>query len=275
MPSVIITGHRPNRIPGYFIDPPPEGWESDSYGWRMMYSILGKLRAGGIDRVVTGLALGIDTMATKVALRMNAQGTIPHMRTAGYSPFPTFTDRWGEMDRNYYRTLVDGLLDKHVMVQDAPRPNIKAAYLVRNRAMINHSDSKIVLAFIDYDYKRPSGALYTVKYAAAAGLAINVIDLTKGRDVVTIPGGPPLVKVLDATGLTVEAPKNEEDVIARWLSPECAAHYKNPYHFRGAVRAALENPAWDFPPPWDTIGWLTAARFVEYRFRLKESSDGE
>jgi len=122
------------------------------------------LLAEGINRFITGGALGFDTLAAETVLRLREKHPALHLTVV--APYLRQADGWEEPDRLRYERIRSGADDFVVLRTRYTR----ACMRERNREMVDRSG--ICVAYL---LRAPSGTAQTVDYAIQSGVA--VIDL--------------------------------------------------------------------------------------------------
>ncbi len=132
-----------------------------AYGREAAHSIAGDLAAGGVS-VVSGLALGVDTLAHEAALAAGGR-TLAVLGSGVDLPYPA---------RN--RRLAERIVEQGALISDYPLGTapVAANFPPRNRIISGLSRATLVV-----EAGEQSGALITVGFA-----------LDQGRDVFAVPG---------------------------------------------------------------------------------------
>ncbi len=125
-----------------------------------------ELISHGYNVFETGGALGFDTVAAQVVLRVRDR--YPFIRLVLVLPCSNQTDGWCEHDRRMYNYIMDAADD--VIYTSAEYT--KGCMYKRNRRLVD--DSSVCICWL----RHPSGGtLYTVNYAEKSGLKIiNIAD---------------------------------------------------------------------------------------------------
>jgi uncharacterized phage-like protein YoqJ len=116
-----------------------------------------------ISKVITGMALGVDTLWALSALNSN----IPIIAAI---PFKGQESRWGLKSKNlYFEILANPLVTTKII----SKKNSKLAYLQRNMWMVSRCDKIIVVIKKNIT---SGGTFHCYKYALNAGIPIYKID---------------------------------------------------------------------------------------------------
>ena len=130
---------------------------------RLTESYIRALIGYGVTDFYVGGALGYETLAAQMALRLR-ETEFPHIRVSLAYPFDGFNRRWDELDRVAYDAILP-YFDEVVRVSRAAGNH---AYFARNRYLVDHA------AFCVCFLQRPSGGTaYTVRYALEQGLEVH------------------------------------------------------------------------------------------------------
>lgn len=144
MQVVSITGHRPKRL-----DLP---YDYTKWQWEPIRAqielALETLRA---DRLITGMALGVDQLAAEVASRNG----VPFIAAI---PFEGYEARWPAVAKERYEALLD-IAESQIIVSEGGYSPQKL--FVRNEWMLKHSTETIAV----WDGKQGGGTAATVKSA--------------------------------------------------------------------------------------------------------------
>ena len=107
-------------------------------------------------------AVGYDTLAAQILF--NLRDTIcPQIKVILVYPFDGFTHFWTDAQRSLYAKL----LPRYNKITQVSERNCPAAYLRRNRHLVDHSAYCIC-----YCTRQTGGTAYTVQYARQMGLQI-------------------------------------------------------------------------------------------------------
>ena len=156
-----FTGHRPDRL--------PSGWRRDSRALSPLTATLdraiGQAVADGIRLFLSGMALGVDTLAAQLILRRREQGE--PVSLGAVLPCPEQDARWGPEDRRRYRRLLDQADWIHII---SPRYT-PACMGERNFWMARHS-SRMIAVFDG----QSGGTANAVEHARRMGLQLTLLD---------------------------------------------------------------------------------------------------
>jgi uncharacterized phage-like protein YoqJ len=123
----------------------------------------------GCDTFICGGALGFDTVAARLIIRLRER--YPHIKLCLYLPCNNQDARWSSGDREEYREI----LEAADYVDMPPAPYYDGCMRERNYRMVD--DSSVCICYLSADMK--SGTAQTVRYANKMGLTvINVAKRT-------------------------------------------------------------------------------------------------
>lgn len=128
---------------------------------RKLYSIISELIENGYCYFGVGGALGFDTIAAKIILKLKK--IYPQIKLILVFPCKNQTKNWLKKDIEIYEKI-KSLCDKYVYVSEE---YTKDCMLRRNRHLIDNSSYCIC-----YLTKNTGGTAYTVKYATQKGVTI-------------------------------------------------------------------------------------------------------
>lgn len=153
---VAATGHRPQFLPcstKRLVNDRPIFSIVEDHKWLVSVRarLLDWLQFQNPTKVITGMALGWDTIVADAALQLG----IPF---DAYCPFPGQPTRWSKADIQHYNYL----LDKADNIKMCSKYYSNQAYLKRDEAMVNDADGVIALWNPE---QKTGGTFYTVKYA--------------------------------------------------------------------------------------------------------------
>ena len=117
------------------------------------------------EKVVTGMALGFDTIAAEVALEMG----IPFVAAI---PFIEQAKMWPKEDQDKYLSLLEKAADVYVHPETVVGNKVYAGYFGRNRWIV--SQSNVLVAYMVND--QDGGTAYTWKEATKKNIVCeNVV----------------------------------------------------------------------------------------------------
>lgn len=156
--SLMVTGHRPNKLPGGYNLSSPLNLELYSHIEGIVLETLAKYP----DLIlITGMALGVDTMFAMIGIR----NKIP---VHAYIPCANQSCKWTVESQNTYAELMTKVT-KIVNVSDAPYTS--GCMNKRNAAMVENADG--VLAIWNGS---PGGTKNAVYLALKSNRKIRVMD---------------------------------------------------------------------------------------------------
>jgi uncharacterized phage-like protein YoqJ len=150
---VAFTGHRPDKLGGYKIP-------NDTY-IRVYQKIESALKELKPEKVITGMALGVDQWAAAIAYKMK----IPFLAAI---PFEKQESKWPEQSQQAYR-LLRKLATEEVIV--CPGGYSADKMQTRNKWMVDHCDKLIAI----FDGSK-GGTGNCVDYAKSISKEIYLID---------------------------------------------------------------------------------------------------
>ena len=153
------TGHRPGKLWGYNLNHPMYQRVKAALKnyFKEQYKKTNDLT------IISGMALGFDTIFAQVALELKAEG-VP-IKLVCAIPCLNHTSKWFKESVVEWQRIVD-LADEVVYVTNAEYTN--ACMQLRNEYMVNNSD--VVIALFD---GTPGGTANCVKYAEKIGKKIE------------------------------------------------------------------------------------------------------
>jgi len=159
MKTVCFTGHRPDKLGGYDENNPLAKFVRSRLEKHVL-ELIGK----GFTRFISGGAIGVDTWAAEIVLRLREEHDL-HLTIA--RPFPSQAGKWNEQTRERFEALCAKA--DHV-VDVSPDPYAAWKMQKRNEWMVDHSH--LVLAVWD---KTPGGTANCVNYAKKKNKPVAVI----------------------------------------------------------------------------------------------------
>jgi uncharacterized phage-like protein YoqJ len=153
---VAFTGHRPDKLGGYKVPNPVY-----SHVCRQIEKALVELQP---EKVITGMALGVDQWAAYIAYKMK----IPFLAAI---PFEGQESAWPSKSQQTYRQLIK-VASEQVIV--SPGKYAREKMQIRNEWMVNQCDKLIGV----YNGDTTGGTANCIKYAKSIGKEIIIIDPT-------------------------------------------------------------------------------------------------
>lgn len=155
--SCAFTGHR--TLTGY----------QDRICRRLLEQLIPRLVRGGVDRFITGGAVGFDTLAAEVLLGLRSRLGLPLSLEIAV-PCAGQDAKWPSADRQRYRKILSAADCVTVLSEEYYSGCMQA----RNRYMVDRAMR--LIAFYDPS-KRSGGTAMTVAYARKNGRSIfNLSD---------------------------------------------------------------------------------------------------
>lgn len=142
--KVMVTGHRPPRL---------HGNEAGVRQW-----LNEKIKELKPDWCVSGMATGADQIWAECVI----QAGIP---LCCYFPFP----------QNKMHPALKSLVDKAAEVRYCCDSYSKAAYFIRDKAMVDNSDVVLVV----WDGQKGGGTYITMEYAKKQGKEVYILDVSE------------------------------------------------------------------------------------------------
>jgi uncharacterized phage-like protein YoqJ len=152
---VAFTGHRPNKLGGYKIPNP-------TYN-EIRFRIERKLIGLQPDKIISGMALGVDQWAAELAFALE----IPFIAAI---PFHGQESAWPTSSQETYKTL---LKEAHEIVIVSEGGYSAHKMQIRNEGMVDHCDKLIAV----WD-GTPGGTANCVSYAKNKGKEIIRVNPT-------------------------------------------------------------------------------------------------
>lgn len=157
---VAFTGYRPQKMPFGFNENDPR---CRDFIRRLEDSIC-VLIFNGYTHFITGGALGMDTYAAEIVLKLKKQYPMITLEVA--VPFDAQSDRWADEYRSRYASIIE----QADMITVISHPYTRSCMYLRNRYLVDNAD----LLMACYD-GRPGGTAMTVEYANRVGIPVEII----------------------------------------------------------------------------------------------------
>lgn len=150
-----VTGHRPEGF-GFNYD-----WKGDEWLWlRQMYR--GLFNSHATERVITGMALGVDTVVAGVC---RDEG-IPYVAAV---PFEGQESRWPPTSQKLYHELLEAAEEVVIVSKGGYQP---WKFHVRNQYIVDNSD----LLIAGYTGIKTGGTASTIEKARKKNRPIIILD---------------------------------------------------------------------------------------------------
>lgn len=159
--AVCFTGHRPERLGGYFPNP-IQARVKDSLRKAVENAVQER-----IENFISGGALGVDQWAAEIILEMKGKGASVQLCIA--KPFRGQEERWNTDTKKAYEKMLK-ISDQVIKVSEGGYAAWKMHK--RNRWMVDQS--RYVIAV--WDHEKKGGTWSCLEYAAKKGKQIFVID---------------------------------------------------------------------------------------------------
>ena len=155
-----FTGPRPKNFPW--------GNEDKKYIVPLMNQIEAEIRKAidiGYYHFITGMAIGVDTYACRIVLKIKKEQ--PHLRLEAAIPFPSQPLKWTESQKAEYAELLE-MVDKKIIIGQEPTTE---NFNKRNEYMVDNS--KLLIAV---NSNKNGGTQRTLQYAKSLKRDIVVIE---------------------------------------------------------------------------------------------------
>ena len=146
---LMVTGHRPQKIPN-----------SDKVKIKMLEFVKAKQEEHPEITLVSGMALGVDTMFAEIGLKLG----IP---VIAFVPFKAQAQRWPKQAQKHYNDLLNKVMTTITVCKEYSN----AAYFKRNDAMVHASNA--CLAIWDGS---TGGTMHAVHSAQKKGINTTIIN---------------------------------------------------------------------------------------------------
>ena len=127
MNTLMVTGHRPNKLFGYNLQTP-------AYR-KMLIDFRDFIVSQDVEEVITGMALGVDTVMALAVLSLKDEGVNVRLHCA--IPCRNHDSQWFDESRKLYKDILSQA-DKVVLVTDSPYS--PALMQRRNEYMVDNAD---------------------------------------------------------------------------------------------------------------------------------------
>ena len=156
--SIMVTGHRPGKLPGgYNLESAPNKALEET-----LYRILRKAQP---TSVISGMALGVDQIFVKAAIRLKAE--LPTLHIIAAVPCRNQDCKWNDKARESYKALLDQCDVVKVLSETYTNTCMKE----RNQWMVDKCTSAI--AVYDGTYGGTQHAVNALKTAKKNILVIH------------------------------------------------------------------------------------------------------
>ena len=160
MSIICFTGHRPASL----------GWGYDYTDSRWV-ALKNRIKETLIDinctHAISGMALGVDTVAALAVLELKSEGRNIWLGCA--IPCQKHSSRWTNESKKLYDSILS-LADKVHLVSDSPYS--ASLMQIRNEFMVDKSDLVIAV----YNGNKSGGTANCVRYAKSVGKEIIIIN---------------------------------------------------------------------------------------------------
>lgn len=158
--TVVVTGHRPDRLGGYHLP---------TFHASIKDLVYRTFASNPPQRIISGMALGFDQWCAEAARRLN----IPF---EAYVPEGTQDSRWPKESQKIYRELLAASSLATTVYGDT----YAAACFKRNEAMVNLAFMSNGAALTLWDPHSSSGTTHCVNYALSLGVPVYGFELKHG-----------------------------------------------------------------------------------------------
>lgn len=160
-----FTGHRPDKLGGY--DPK----DNHDLLWALSTAVEQLIVENNYNVFITGMALGIDTWAALIVLKL--QKKYPHIRLICAIPCANHPKKWKQKDQDIWQSICDQA-EKVIYVS---REDYKP-YLMQKRNEFMVDSSHLVLGVWD---GTEGGTANCLNYAVKKEKMVKVIDVNDFR----------------------------------------------------------------------------------------------
>ena len=159
--TICFTGHRPNKLPWHY----DETKESCILFRNHLKSILIKAIENGYTNFISGMAIGVDTIAAELVIELRK--TYKSVTLQGAIPCPGQESPWPQKAQLRYQKLLEQCDTVHYVCDHYTDECMNK----RNLYMVENSD--VVIAVWN---GLPSGTANTVQFAKEHGCKIKIIN---------------------------------------------------------------------------------------------------
>ena len=160
--SCAFTGHRPDKFSFGFDESHPDCIRLR----KAIDQSVARLVQAGITTFYTGMALGVDLWAARAVLALREEN--PALRLVAVQPCATQADRWGEKERETYRSILSQA-DERICLHES---YTRFCMHERNRYMVDRAQYLLAI----YDGGESGGTASTVRYAESRRRNIWLLD---------------------------------------------------------------------------------------------------
>lgn len=133
--TACFTGHRPNKLGGY------KPSENKELLWRLREVIIDHIENKGVSVFITGMALGIDTWAARIVIKLK-ETLYPHLHLVAAIPCKGQESRWLKESQEEYEWILDRCDDVYYVSNE---PYTYSCMQDRNEYMVDNSDYVIAV----------------------------------------------------------------------------------------------------------------------------------
>lgn len=161
--SCCFTGHRPEKLPnGYNM----LGEENFNMLMELKEIIVDHIENKNIDTFITGMALGIDTWAAFIILKLKQ--TYPHIKLVAAVPCANHSIKWNQESRDIHKQILDKCDAVHYVSEE---PYTHWCMQDRNKWMVDSSNCVIAV----WDGTK-GGTANCVNYAKKKNKEISILQ---------------------------------------------------------------------------------------------------
>ena len=157
-----FTGHRPGGLPFKYNEQDPRCIALKN---RLRFSITRLITEMGVDKFITGMAMGVDIFAAEEVLALKRK--FPNIKLFCAIPCESQADSWSEFWKKRYHAILDSADGSVVLSPEYT----KACMHIRNHYMVDNSNYIIAV----WDGKS-GGTASTIAYANKKNREILIID---------------------------------------------------------------------------------------------------
>lgn len=161
--TLAFTGHRPDSLHGY--NPREERNLKMIHKLREM--IIHAIEVDNIEIFVSGMALGVDTWAARLILRL--RDTYPQIKLIAAIPCANHSTKWNQESKDEWQLIID---KADAVRQVSNEPYTHWCMQKRNEWMVDRADKVIAV----WNGEEKGGTYNCIKYAEKKNVDITVLN---------------------------------------------------------------------------------------------------